>query len=173
MEEKTYINPKVGIKNSKVEGKGMFANEDINEGETIIKWGGKFVTENEAKKLAKENSVVIQIDDDLWSVENRKKGKDYFINHSCDSNLWMKDGRTLIAKRKIKKDEEINIDYALFEKENYVAKWECNCGSEKCRKKVTGKDYLLPEIQKRYENHFSPIILKKIKKLQKPRHDNP
>ncbi|UCC28231.1 MAG: hypothetical protein JSW29_01950, partial [Candidatus Bathyarchaeota archaeon] len=37
-----------------------------------------------------------QIDEDLWTVEERGADPSYFMNHSCDSNLWLKDEVTLI-----------------------------------------------------------------------------
>lgn len=105
----------------------------------------------------------MQWDNDLFSVEDRGDDQGYFINHSCDSNLWMQGTFTLIAKRDITPNEEITADYALWEAWGYVSSWDCNCGSLLCRKKVTGKDWRLPEVQKRYLNHFSPLINKRIK----------
>ncbi len=162
--EETYISPKVQIKSSLISGKGMFAKEDIFKGEVIIKWGGIFFTKKEIENINAKDYLIIQIDDDLYSVEkNGKFEDDYYINHSCDSNLWMNDSRTFIARKSIKKAEEVTVDYSLFEAENYVAKWKCNCGSSFCRKNITGKDYQIEEVQQRYKNHFSPLINKRIK----------
>ncbi|MEI6773545.1 MAG: SET domain-containing protein [bacterium] len=57
----------------------------------------------------------MQRDDNLFSVEDRGDDETYFINHSCDGNLRMKDAFTLIARTDINKDEEITADYALWE----------------------------------------------------------
>lgn len=163
--EKTFINPKVEIRNSEIAGKGMFAKEKIRAGEVVIKWGGEFFTTEEIKDKDKKDFLIIQIDEDLWSIE--KKGEyedDYFINHSCDSNVWMTDGRTFVARQNIEKGEELTVDYCLFESEDYISKWECHCGSNDCRKKVTGRDCLLPEVQNKYEWHFSPMVQKRINK---------
>ncbi|MDO8467981.1 MAG: SET domain-containing protein [Nanoarchaeota archaeon] len=161
--EKTFINPKVEIKDSLIAGKGMFAKEKISKGEIIIKWGGEFFTTKEAKKKNKKDFLIIQIDKDLWSVEKRGEYEDdYFINHSCDSNVWMNDGRTFVARRDIKKGEEITVDYSLFESEDYVSKWECNCGLSDCRKRITGRDCLLKEVQAKYKGHFSPVVQERI-----------
>ncbi|MCL5006979.1 MAG: SET domain-containing protein-lysine N-methyltransferase [Patescibacteria group bacterium] len=91
----------------------------------------------------------------------------YFINHSCDSNTWMADAFTLIARRDIKRGEEITADYALWENENYSSDWQCVCGSPFCRGHITGDDWRLPEVQKRYRGHFSPLINKKIEAAEK------
>jgi len=164
MEVKSYINPLVEIRNSPISGKGMFAKEKIPKGTIIIRWGGTFV---HGDKLPKDRTkyIIIQVDEDLWSIEPKAKPEDesYFINHSCNPNVWMVDGITFVAARDIKKGEELTTDYSLFEKEEYVAKWKCSCGAKECRKEITGKDYLIPALQKKYGEHFSPVIKKKIK----------
>ncbi|KKS21588.1 MAG: hypothetical protein UU78_C0035G0005 [Candidatus Roizmanbacteria bacterium GW2011_GWC2_41_7] len=38
--EDNWINPKIGLRDSPLGGKGMFAKEIIPEGETVIVWGG-------------------------------------------------------------------------------------------------------------------------------------
>lgn len=163
--EKTFLNPKIEIRDSPIASKGMFAKEDITKDEMIIKWGGVFLTAKEVEEKNKNNFLIIQIDEDLWSVErNGEHEDDYFINHSCDSNSWMIDGRTFVAKRDIEKSEEITVDYSLFESEDYISKWICRCGSSDCRKRITGKDCLLPDVQKRYTSHFSPMVQKRIDK---------
>lgn len=163
--EKTFVNPKIEIRKSSIAGKGMFAKEDIAEGETVIKWGGRFFTTDEINIKNKDDFLLIQIDENLWSAEEYDEYEDdYFINHSCDSNCWMIDGRTFVAKVNIKKCEEITADYSLFESEDYVSKWECKCSSIDCRKIITGKDCLLTIVQEKYANHFSPVVQKRIDK---------
>jgi hypothetical protein len=108
----------------------------------------------------------MQWDDNVYSVEDSGVDDGYFINHSCDPNSWMQDAFTLIARRDIKKGEELTADYAIWEAdENYVSKWECHCNSPLCRKRVTGKDWRLKELQERYNGHFSPLLTKRINKL--------
>lgn len=109
----------------------------------------------------------MQWDEELWSIEERGDGDDYFLNHSCDSNLWMKDAYTLIAKRDVQIGEELTADYAIWEAdETFVSKWECRCGSVKCRGRVTGNDWRSSELQERYIDHFTPLLNKRITKLK-------
>ncbi len=159
------LNPKIEIRSANVYGKGLFAKESIKVDEIVLIWGGKnnYTNNINVEKEKKAWKLVIQWDEDLFSYEERWSENEYYINHSCNSNLWMKDTFTLIAKRPIKKDEEITADYSIWEcDKNYVSKWECKCGEKYCRKKITGNDYKLSEVQKRYKDHFSPFINKKI-----------
>jgi len=124
-----------------------------------------FYHRRRSKEKNKNDFLIIQIDEDLWSIEKRGEFEDdYFINHSCDSNSWMIDGRTFVTKRNIKKNKEITVDYSLFESEDYISKWECKCDFVDCREKITGKDCLLPNVQKKYNLHFSPMVQKRIDK---------
>jgi len=161
-----WKSPKVDIHASPVEGKGLFANSDINRGEKIVVWGGNYTDTVGAELMRKNGMLVMQWDDDLYSYEDRADDDGYFINHSCDPNIWMSDAYTLITSRDIKSGEELTVDYALFEAdENYISKWECKCGSPLCRGRVTGIDWKKSDLQNRYKEHFSPLLNKRIQKL--------
>ena len=163
--KKTWMNPKISVLKSKIQGKGMFASSEINENEVIVIWGGKgYVNKEEAEKILKEGKHLMQWDDDVYSYDAGEENQDIFsINHSCDPNAWMKDAYTIIARKDIKKYEEITTDYALWEcNELYVFPWLCNCNSKQCRKQITGKDWKNLTIQNYYKGHFSPLIQKLI-----------
>lgn len=158
-----WVNSKIEIKDTNNRGKGMFATEIISKGETVIIWGGNYVNKEDAEKAKQDGKLVMQFDDDLFSIEERGESNAYFINHSCNPNVWMKDTFTLEAMRDINIGEELTVDYVLFEtNEDKISKWECRCGSENCRNIITGKDWKLPEIQEKYKGHFIPFINKKI-----------
>lgn len=158
---------KVDIRESPVEGKGLFANTDIKKGEKIVVWGGNYTDAAGAELMRKNGKLVMQWDDDLYSYEDRAEDEGYFINHSCDPNLWMADAYTLITRRDVKTGEELTIDYAMFEAdENYISKWECKCGSPLCRGRVTGEDWKNSDLQNSYKEHFSPLINKRIQSLK-------
>ena len=161
---KCWITPKAEVKEANIHGKGLFAKEPILEGEKVVIWGGSNYTDkNGAIEQEKNGKLVMQWDEDLFSFEDRGEDDTYFINHSCDSDLWMTDAFTLVARKNIEVGQEITADYVLWEgSEDYVSQWECNCGKSYCRKKITGKDYLTKDLQKKYSGHFSPLINKKI-----------
>jgi SET domain-containing protein len=118
-----WINPKIEVKKSKACGMGMFAITSIQKDEVVIVWGGNYVNYEEAEKARLENKLVMQFDDDLFSIEDRGTSDAYFINHSCEPNVWMKDTFTLQAMRNINPGEELTADYVLWETdENKVSK---------------------------------------------------
>ena len=137
----------------------MFATTPIAPGETVIIWGGTFVGMEEAERARAQGQVVMQLDDGVFSVEERGEYLSFFMNHSCDPNVWMADAVTLAARHDIVPGEELTADYALFEaSEGFTVEWDCVCGSHDCRKLVTGRDWRLPELQERYAGHFLPLI---------------
>lgn len=163
--KESWMSPKVEIRESGI-GKGMFAKEPINEGEKVVIFGGDTCNTEEAKAWEKKGKLIMQWDDDLWTYEDKGDDDTYFINHSCDGNLWMEGVSTLVARRDISQGEEVTADYALWEAdENDIKPWDCHCGSPLCRHKITGKDYLLPKLQERYKRHFSLLNNKKIENL--------
>lgn len=160
-----WINPKIETRQVIDKGIGMFAIRPIKKGEKVLIWGGEYINKEQAEKAKSKGKLVIQWDDNLFSTEDAGNDRGYFINHSCDPNAWMSDTFTIVAMKDINIGDEITIDYAIFEdNENYISKWECKCGSPICRKKITGRDWELEKLQKKYKNHFSPLINKKIYK---------
>lgn len=162
-----WISSKAEIRNDSISGKGLFAIKSIQEGEDVLKWGGDYVNSTEAEKARSQGKLVMQFDDNLFSVEDKGESNAYFLNHSCNPNLWMKDAFTLQAKRNIDVGEELTADYAMWETdENYISKWECLCNTADCRHRVTGKDWLLKKLQRNYINHFIPLINRRIESLK-------
>ena len=110
----------------------------------------------------------------LYSSELRKKYANHSLtpeeeediklynNHSCDPNCGMRGEITFVALRNIKVDEELTIDYAFIDNEDYS--FVCHCGSSNCRKKVTGFDWKNEDLQKKYYPYFAEYLKEKIRK---------
>ncbi len=160
--ERCWLDPRIVARPSSIEGLGLFAISPIAKGDTVGILGGRVIDDDELRRIAqvraKYNSAAIAdglnllLDDD----EVIARG-----NHSCDSNLWMRDEVTLEARSDIAPGEEVTIDYAL---QTALANWEmaCNCCSPRCRKVVRGDDWMRPELQDRYRGHFSPFLNRRI-----------
>ena len=158
----SWISPKVEIRESPTHGRGMFATSPLSAGEAVAIWGGTLVDIEAATLARSEGKLVMQVDDNLYSVEDRGEDQTYFMNHSCDPNVWMTDAVTLVARRSIPTGEELTVDYALFEaSEDFTAEWECACGSDVCREQVTGRDWRRLDLQERYAGHFLPLIARR------------
>jgi SET domain-containing protein len=157
-----WVDPRVGARPSAIEGLGLFSTAPIAKGELVGTLGGRVIDDAELRQISrthsKYNSAAIGegrhvlLDDD----EVIARG-----NHSCDSNLWMRDEFTLEARRDIASGEEVTVDYAL---QSAISDWQmaCNCGSPQCRKVVRGDDWMRPELQVRYRGHFSPFLNRRI-----------
>lgn len=161
LDGRSWLDPRVRVADSEIEGRGLFATQHIGEGEVVAVLGGRIIDDAELARLAghryssaaiDEGAHLLMEDDDPLSCGN----------HSCDSNLWMRDEVTLAARRDIGPGEELTIDYALL---TGPAEWRmepCACGSSACRLSVTGEDWRLLDVQRRYAGHFSPFIQRRI-----------
>lgn len=169
----SWIDPRVEPRNSHIAGLGIFAQASIREGEVVIIWGGTVFTEEEVKMGKMNDDTSVEIGEGLYiatpfgEIDN---GLDQLMNHSCDPNLWMKDEVTLIARRNIARGEEVTADYAMWIVDSWTDRPDdlpisCNCGSNLCRGVITDRDWQLPELQSRYQGHFSPYINERIRKM--------
>jgi len=165
------------IRPSAIEGNGCFATTPIKEGDVVSVWQGTRVANAEIARIEADgkyhSSIAIGEDESLLFnvidpgqadaslAEGSGTGG---FNHSCAPNLWLEDEVTVVARRDIEPGEELTIDYALF---SVSAEWRlspCNCGAETCRRDITGEDWRLPELQRRYRGHFSPFINERIER---------
>lgn len=116
-------------KKSKIEGKGVFALHDFKKGDVVIKWDiSHQLTPEEVKKLPeKEKRYVSCLNGKYILMQSPSK----YVNHSCDANTYAYNFCDM-AKRNIKKGEEITGDYSEAEIPDFEMK--CNCGSKNCRR---------------------------------------
>jgi hypothetical protein len=168
----TWVDPRQAFRASPTQGIGSFAQESIRQGEVIEIVGGTVMTDVELRAFmrATPRFNAIQIAENRHLVEapeitqQRAGGS---LNHSCDSNGWMADEVTLVARRDIAAGEEITVDYALF---TVQPEWRldqpCHCGTDVCRHTVTGDDWKRVDVQHRYYPHFSSFINARIDRLR-------
>lgn len=72
---------------------------------------------------------------------------EWFFNHSCEGNVGFDGAGNFIARRTIKKSEELAYDYGLAES-NPAFRMRCTCGSKHCRQIITGDDWKGPAFRK-------------------------
>jgi uncharacterized protein len=145
---------------------GVFAREAIPAGELIILWSGRVVEEPEFTQLAPlVISRSVQVDDRLYLVPLQTENSD-FVNHSCNPNVGLSGQIGLITMRDIAAGEEICYDYAMSDGSDYD-EFECHCGEATCRHTITGNDWMLPELQERYNGYFSPYLQRRIERMKR------
>ncbi|RZI72818.1 MAG: SET domain-containing protein [Variovorax sp.] len=148
MPSKTPSNPgrRIQTRRSAVHGNGVFAVQDIAEGETLIEYKGEVISWKEALRRhphdpAQPNHTFYFHIDDKHVIDGKVNGNAArWINHSCAPNCEADetDGRIFIkALRNIAAGEELNYDYGLIIDEPYtpalLAEYPCWCGAATCR----------------------------------------
>jgi uncharacterized protein len=160
-----YLTPKARPTAIGERGHGSVATQPISAGETIAAFGGRCVTRDELELLsASQQRRSIQIDDALFLAGAPEPEPADFINHNCNPNCGMRGSVLVVALRDIPVGDELTYDFAMSDGSDYD-EFECQCGSELCRGKVTGHDWMLPELQLRYRGHFSPYLSRRIADL--------
>jgi len=137
---------RIQTRRSSVHGNGVFAVQDIAEGETVIEYKGEVITWKEAQRRhphdpSQPNHTFYFHIDDKRVIDGGVDGNAArWINHSCDPSCEADevDGRVFIkALRNIAAGEELSYDYGLIIDEPYTkklkAEFPCWCGSDNCR----------------------------------------
>ena len=159
---KSVLFNKVEIKTNSLNGKGIFAKENIKKGEIVFIKGGHILTRDEIFSSGVINSY-FPISDEYFLGATNKDEEDQiklYQNHSCNPNVGLHGEITFIAMRDIEKDEELTVDYAFIDNEDYS--FECTCGSNNCRKTITGFDWKIKELQDKYYEYFAQYLKDKI-----------
>lgn len=153
------------VRQSKIEGSGVFATKQIPVEKKIGAFVGKKVTIPQLKKRYESGKERKGMTDpfQISLKEYLLLKKPYRqINHSCSPNAILRGKNQLIAFRTIEKGEEITYDYSTTEwpddttwgneKAIYRQHWKmpCECKSRECRKTITEFPYLSADIKKKY-----------------------
>ncbi|MEL6892070.1 MAG: SET domain-containing methyltransferase [Actinomycetota bacterium] len=143
-------------------GRGLFAREHIAAGDVIAVFGGTALPGPAFRDLDDElRSWSVQVSDDIYLVPSGGANPASMINHSCDPTCRMAGEITLVAARDLEPGDALTYDYATTDASPYD-EFECECGTAICRGKVTGQDWMLPQLQQRYAGWFSPYLQRKI-----------
>jgi len=172
MKSPSWLSPKLTVKRSSVDKKGVFVGKPIRKNEIIAVFGGLVVRKEEYARLVrgrfkKAEDYGLCLGSGFYLITSRE-GKlekaDYF-NHSCNPNAGIKGQIMLAAMKNIKLGEEITFDYATTECDE--DDFECKCRAKNCRGKIRKSDWKKPELQKKYRGYFSHYLQEKINKSKK------
>ena len=126
------------IKKSKIDKKGLYANQNIKKGVRIIEYKGKIISTKKSDTSSKfDNDKAIY----LFNINKRydldgdfKFNIARLINHSCDPNceVFGKGLKVWVyAMRDIKAGEELSYDYGFSFDKDYK-NYPCKCKSKNC-----------------------------------------
>jgi SET domain-containing protein len=160
----SYRSPKTAIRRSPIHGRGLFAIRPIAKGEIVAIKGGHVMSPATLRRARlRIADSYLQVEDDFYVGARRAsevRRNKLFINHSCEPNLGIRGQLTFVARRPIKVGEELTYDWAM--EENSPAATRCACGARRCRRRLTGRDWTIPALQRRYRGSFAAYLEEKI-----------
>jgi hypothetical protein len=137
---------RIQVRRSGVHGKGVFALQDLAEGETLIEYVGEVISWDEAQDRHPHDpkdpnhTFYFHVNEDRVIDALFGGNSSRWINHSCNPNCEADEDNDRIfikAIRNIKAGEELNYDYGLIIDEPYTkklkAEYPCWCGAKNCR----------------------------------------
>ena len=130
-------NRKYRIGRSKT-GLGLYATKPFRKREYIVTYRGRRIRNPEADKLEARGSRYMFEINSRWTIDGSKRWNvARYVNHSCRPNAEAVERRGPIivycARRKIKPDEEITVDYGKDYFAAFIGKSRCLC--PKCRER--------------------------------------
>lgn len=134
------------VRNSRIQGRGVFAAKRIRPGRRIIEYVGERIHPDEELKrypdhLMDRHHTFLFAVDEKTTIDAAVDGNDArFINHSCDPNCEAVDydGHIWIeAIKNIQPGVELTYDYNFMTDEpptaDEIRRYPCRCGSSNCR----------------------------------------
>ncbi|KAA3628963.1 MAG: SET domain-containing protein [Proteobacteria bacterium] len=162
----SWFSSKTEKRASPIQGQGLFACDAIAAGEIVAVKGGAIM---DAASLALIRELVspaeIQIEESLYIAPRSAEevqANILCLNHSCNPNVGVCGQITFVAMRDIPAGAELTIDYAMIDGDP-AERMECSCGARECRKIITGSDWRLQELQRRYAGYFSRYLQDRIR----------
>ncbi len=146
-------------------GLGVFATADIPAGSVVAAFGGHMADRATFEALPGHRQVhSLQVADGHFLVCPTEPEPADHLNHSCEPNCGFQGNVLIVTMRDVARGEELTFDYAMCDSDPYD-EFECACGSSGCRRKVTGNDWMLPELRGRYRGWFSSYLGHRIDEL--------
>jgi uncharacterized protein len=163
----SWFSTRVEKRSSVIQGRGLFATGDIEAGEIVAVKGGVIMDGATLLTVIDEISPAeIQIEDDLYIAPLRAGDVEaclLCLNHSCAPNVGVQGQITFVAMRDIAAGSELTIDYAMIDGDPRE-RMPCHCGAADCRGLVTGDDWRLTHLQRRYDGYFSKYLERRIER---------
>lgn len=118
-------------------GFGLFATKPFRKREYIVAYRGRRIPNDVADALEARGSRYMFEINSRWTIDGTSRAnKARYVNHSCRPNaeaVGRGRGIVYIARKRIKPDEEITVDYGRNYFDAYIGKSKCRC--EKCHER--------------------------------------
>jgi hypothetical protein len=139
-------------------GVGVFIDRPLAAGVVVAAFGGDVVTSDGFDLLDNHRRRhSLQIADQLYLVGPAHDEPARMLNHSCDPNCGLWGSQLVVTRVAVEAGDELTFDYAMCDSDPYD-EFECRCATTLCRRRVSGDDWRLPELQERYDGFFSPYL---------------
>ena len=135
------------VRKSGIHKRGVFAKKDIAKGTFVVEYKGRKVTKAEGARIDAETSkkgytYMFELNK-KWDIDgNVSYNGAKYINHSCSPNCkyaYKRGHIWIVAKKKIKKWDELSYNYG-FDFKNYQ-RHKCKCGSKNCVGYILDKSF--------------------------------
>ncbi len=157
----------IGVDIGSKGGRAVIATQTLPRDSLLVVFGGDAITRAQVDLLPRDHRrLVLQVDEDLF-LYSRDEGPGDWINHSCDPNAGLRGQVSLVASRRIDAGEEITFDYAMSDGCDYD-EFDCECRTPLCRGRVTGNDWMRPELLERYQGYRSPYLDLRLARASQP-----
>ena len=123
-------------------GLGLFATKPFKKGAFVVRYMGRRVTDAESERREARGAKYMFEINAAWAIDgSSRRNIARYVNHSCRPNaeaLTRRKHRIVyVARRRIKPDEEITVDYGKDYFDAYIKKSGCRCA--KCKEKRSEK----------------------------------
>lgn len=138
------------IIDTKNKGKGVISLIKIPANSPIVEVMGDLTSEEDTPDI--NHPAMLQVGHDKFLGPSGEV--DDYINHSCDPNCYLHivGNRAIVySLYEIAPNMELTFDYSTSSTDD-IEKWSmnCNCGSSKCRKLISGLHYIQDDIKAEY-----------------------
>ncbi len=165
----SYLSSKCKAQRSAIGGLGVFSLKEIEKDEIIAIWGGKIYKHQDIEQLSALNPNLLihplTIAEGFYMGPidpSRPLEAADFFNHSCKPNAGVKGQIILVAREKIKPNEEICFDYETTETQGSVGMgFDCHCGHKSCRKRIEGIKWNKADFHQQNREYMSWYLQKK------------
>lgn len=146
------IRPHLEVKNSPIQGKGVFTTIGFRKGTSLFEIVGKKLQHEYDPALSEQNPNWIGIGYEQW-LELEPGNIAIYLNHSCNPNVIINEKYEIVTIAPVKIQQELLLDYSTTELDPYW-KMNCSCGAAQCRKVLRSFQFLPDDLQKKYQKYL-------------------